>query len=88
MPKVILKGTQQNQYQIGNRVLPGGTPVEMSDEELKKHKDVFYMVVQEAKDKPAEKAELNLDLNGNGKFDKEDSSLAGKVLAKSKKKVK
>lgn len=43
--------------------------------------DIVSPVVQQPKPQPQPK--VDMDLNGDGKFDKKDKSLAGKVLAES-----
>lgn len=88
MPNVILKGSQQCQWQIGGHSLPGGIPVELTDEELKNHKDVVLEVIKDKKVKE-EKNKEDLDINDDGVVDDKDSTLAGKVLqAKKPRKVK
>jgi len=44
MVKVVLLGSQQTQWQIGDRFLSGGCLVELTDEELKKHKDIIISI--------------------------------------------
>jgi hypothetical protein len=44
MVKVILLGSQQTQWQIGNRFVCGGISVELTEEEIKNHKDVVASV--------------------------------------------
>lgn len=53
MPKVILIGSQQCQWDIGGSMKPGGVPLELTDVEMKKHSDVIAEVL----DKPKELSE-------------------------------
>jgi len=58
MPKVILIGSPQTQWNIGDRFVSGNTPVELTDAEIKKHKDIVREIVgiiPSVKQKPAEK---------------------------------
>jgi len=41
MPKVVLIGSPQTQWNIGKTFRPGGVPIELTEEEIKKHKDVI-----------------------------------------------
>jgi len=47
--KVVLIGSPQTQWNIGNRFLPGGTELELSDAEVKKHSDCIYRKMEEPK---------------------------------------
>jgi len=51
----------------------------------KDEKGLLYVKVGETKPEPVTK-KVEGDLNGDGVFDKKDKSIAGKVLAKSRKK--
>jgi len=52
MTKVILIGTPQCQWSIGGHMIAGGTTLDLSDSDIKKHKDVIQEVVKEVKEKP------------------------------------
>ena len=52
MSLVILKGSPQTQWNIENRFLNGNTPVEMTEEEITKYKDVILEIVGEKKAEP------------------------------------
>jgi hypothetical protein len=52
MVKVILKGSQQAQWMIGQRFIPGSIPVELSEAELQTHADVISQVLDENVKKP------------------------------------
>jgi len=46
--KVKLIGTPQTQWNIGNSFYAGGTVMDLSDDLVKKHKDVCITVVDES----------------------------------------
>ena len=48
MTKVKLIGTPQTQWNIGNSFYAGGTVMDLSDDLVKKHKDVCITVVDES----------------------------------------
>ena len=50
MAQVILKGSQQTQWNIGNRFICGGIKVELTDEEVSKHTDVILEIVGQKKE--------------------------------------
>lgn len=50
MPKVILIGSPQTQWNIGNKYLPGGTTVDILESEMKKHKDIVLKVIDQKED--------------------------------------
>ena len=41
MPKVILVGSPQTQWQVNGRFLPGGTAIDVTEDDIKKHPDVI-----------------------------------------------
>lgn len=49
MPKVILTGSPQCQWDIGGHMMPGGTPIELTAEEIKKHKSIVLEEIIEGK---------------------------------------
>ncbi len=55
MPKVILIGTQQNQWNIGDSFKPGGLPIDLTDAEITKYKSIIL----ENLDKPTKKPEVS-----------------------------
>ena len=44
MAQVILKGSQQTQWQIGNRFLAGSVIHELTEDEITKHSDVIHTI--------------------------------------------
>ena len=69
--------------QIGDYNIGDIVPTEKAEIWLKMY-DIPHVELIEGKEKLIPK-EDNLDLNGDGKFDKEDARIAGKVLAETKK---
>lgn len=60
MPKVILIGSPQTQWNIGDRFVNGGTTVELTDVEIKKHKDVIKEQIGKAAKQTEETIEPKL----------------------------
>ena len=62
MVKAILLGTQGQLHQIGNRFLPGGVVVDITEEEAQKHSDVVTYfgdtIIEAKKEQPQEKKKV------------------------------
>lgn len=51
MPKVILKGPPQCLWDIDGHMRPGGTEIDLTELEIKKHKSVVIEIIKEKKEK-------------------------------------
>jgi len=55
MPKVKLIGSPQTQWNIGNGFLPGGTILELTEEQVENHSDVILEIINNEKINTVEK---------------------------------
>lgn len=57
MSIVILKGNQQQQWDIDGSMKPGGIPVHFTEVQVEKHKDSIERILDDEVKKPEEKKE-------------------------------